>query len=293
MARAPRPVGQITEFSGKWRFLSNFFPVQVPLDNVWYPSVEHAYQSAKTLDLQEKTAILQASSPGDAKRLGKKVTMRPDWDTVKLDYMKYLVWYKFGMHPDLGKRLLETGNMEIIEGNTWGDVFWGVCNGKGENHLGRILMAIRDQVERNGVADTPPTMPALGTTPLDKQYSLESGKVFVFGSNLAGVHGAGAAAFAKDHLGALEGYGYGPLPNVVTPRCYAIPTKDQKIQTMPVEHIKPFVDQFIMFAWERTDLQFFVTRIGCGLAGYTDADIKPLFADAPPNCELPHGWGGE
>ena len=109
--------------------------------------------------------------------------------------------------------------------------------------------------------------------------------IFVFGSNLAGIHGAGAALYARKHHGAILGQGIGLQGD-----SYAIPTKDKKIKTLPLEQIKPYVDEFILFAKSHPELTFQVTRIGCGLAGYTDKDISPMFKDAPANCNLPDGW---
>lgn len=110
--------------------------------------------------------------------------------------------------------------------------------------------------------------------------------VFVFGSNLAGVHGAGAALFARRYRGAILGQGVGLQGN-----SYAIPTKDENIETLPLERIKPYIDEFILFAKKNPEMTFEVTRIGCGLAGYTDTDIGPMFKGAPENCRLPVGWG--
>lgn len=109
--------------------------------------------------------------------------------------------------------------------------------------------------------------------------------IFVFGSNEAGVHGAGAARHAFDVEGAVWGAGVGHHGN-----SFAIPTKDLDIRTLPLEAIKRYVKFFIDYAMENRDLDFMVTRIGCGLAGYTDNDIAPLFAGAPDNCVLPEGW---
>ena len=104
---------------------------------------------------------------------------------------------------------------------------------------------------------------------------LEPNEVFVFGSNLAGVHWAGAAAFARIYLGAKMGTGTGRMG-----RCYAIPTKDEEIQTLPIDRIRPHVEEFIEYAKNNSDLIFLVTNIGCGLAGYTPAEIAPLFKEA-------------
>lgn len=275
---------RISSFKGDYRFLSNFWMVSVPLENIWYPSVEHAYQAAKTTNPEEREKIRRASTAAEAKRIGKHITLRPDWEQVKIDYMRYLVWYKFAMYPDLGKMLLDTGDRELVEGNTWNDIFWGVCDGIGQNWLGKILMEVRDQVRSTGPSDKPPVK----APSLDKVFEPGPGHIFVFGSNRSGVHGAGAALTAHQKYGAELGVGEG-----LTGMSYAIPTKDHNIETLPLSEIQKHVETFLLFAWERTDLKFFVTRIGCGLAGYTDEQIGPLFADAPPNCELPYGWGLE
>lgn len=109
--------------------------------------------------------------------------------------------------------------------------------------------------------------------------------IFVFGSNLAGIHGAGAAKFALEKRGAIWGQGIGLQGN-----SYGIPTKDKNIQTLPLDQIRLYVNDFLALAWARYDLEFEVTRIGCGLAGYTDTDIAPMFEGAPGNCSLPPGW---
>lgn len=109
--------------------------------------------------------------------------------------------------------------------------------------------------------------------------------IFVFGSNLAGRHGLGAALYALQNHGAIYGQGVGLQGN-----SYAIPTKDRNIKTLPIKVIMEYVDEFIMFATEHKELTFHVTRIGCGLAGYTDNQIAPLFKWAPNNCVLPDEW---
>jgi ribA/ribD-fused uncharacterized protein len=136
----------ITKFRDENFFLSNFYPVQIKMDNITFPSLEHAYQASKTLDKDERLMILFASTPGKAKRLGKEITIRPDWNKIKINVMKNLLEQKFSK-PELKKMLMETRGEEIIEGNEWGDTFWGVCNGKGSNILGKLLMDIRDNSE--------------------------------------------------------------------------------------------------------------------------------------------------
>lgn len=110
-------------------------------------------------------------------------------------------------------------------------------------------------------------------------------EIFVFGSNLAGRHGKGAALTAYKSYGAIYGQGIGLQGD-----SYAIPTKDEKINTLPLSKIKKYVEQFIKFAKLNPDLRFKVTAIGTGLAGYDEADIAPMFINAPDNCILPVGW---
>jgi len=139
--------GPIDSFSGDFRWLSNFAEAPVVHDGVEYPTTEHAYQAAKTTDWAERDAIHQCATPGRAKRMGREITMRPDWDDVKEAVMLDLTRQKYAL-PEYRERLLATGDREIVEGNTWGDTFWGVCNGVGENKLGRILMRVRDEIRR-------------------------------------------------------------------------------------------------------------------------------------------------
>ena len=141
----------ILKFEGQYRFLSNFWFAQVQLDGVYYPSVEHAYQAAKTLDPElRKPFYGPDTSAGDAKRMGKELAIRPDWNEVRLGIMEDLVRQKFE-HSILQNRLLSTAPGMLIEGNYWHDQFWGDCNCvkhkdiPGENNLGKILMKVRDE----------------------------------------------------------------------------------------------------------------------------------------------------
>jgi hypothetical protein len=107
-------------------------------------------------------------------------------------------------------------------------------------------------------------------------------EIFVFGSNLAGRHGKGAALEAKMKHGAIYGRGFG-----LQGASYAIPTKEENLRTLPLSRIERFVHGFLADAADRPDLTFRLTAIGCGLAGYTPADIAPMFRGAPPNVILP------
>lgn len=106
--------------------------------------------------------------------------------------------------------------------------------------------------------------------------------IFVFGSNLVGRHGKGAALFAKNHRGAIYGRGEGLQGN-----SYAIPTKDAHLKTLPLNNIMLGVARFIKFATEHPELTFELTPVGCGLAGYKPSQIGPMFSSAPPNVKKP------
>jgi hypothetical protein len=109
--------------------------------------------------------------------------------------------------------------------------------------------------------------------------------IFVFGSNEAGRHGAGAAAYAEQHHGARYAQGFGPAGS-----SFAIPTKDWNVETLPLPTIKHYVERFIVYAQNHLEQQFKVTAIGCGLAGYTHAVIAPLFAGVPDGCFFDERW---
>lgn len=136
---------KIDSFQGDYRFLSNFWYAKVVLDGVDYRSVEHAYMSAKTLDQSLRNQIRSFDKPGDVKRFCRTITLREGWEEVKFGVMLDLVRQKFYIEP-LKSKLLETGDAELIEGNTWGDTYWGVCRGKGQNNLGKILMQVRSEL---------------------------------------------------------------------------------------------------------------------------------------------------
>lgn len=142
----------ITSFHDEYAFLSNFYPSKVTLDGILFPTVEHAYQSYKTLDMKKRALISRLSTPGNAKRYGRTLDLRPDWDDVKLGVMERLLRRKFRI-PELEKKLLSTIGSDLVEGNTWGDKYWGCVwqtlpEGKwiGENHLGKLLMQIREEL---------------------------------------------------------------------------------------------------------------------------------------------------
>lgn len=150
MARQTRPV--IDGFEGKYEFLSNFFPSEITAedDGITYPTAEHYFQAHKTMNLEERGKIAGAHSPGMAKRAGRAIDLRPDWEKIKVNIMWDALKLKFS-NPELKEKLLATDNAVLIEGNTWHDNFWGNChcekcaNRTGRNQLGSLLMVVRSQ----------------------------------------------------------------------------------------------------------------------------------------------------
>lgn len=138
----------ITSFQGEHRFLSNFWPMQVPIEDeeLRYYTVENAYQAFKTFD-RRKRALIAAMKPGSAKKAGQRVVMRADWENFKVEVMRKLVLEKFTRNLDLQTLLLATGDARLEEGNYWGDRFWGICNGMGENWLGKVLILVRGELK--------------------------------------------------------------------------------------------------------------------------------------------------
>jgi len=137
------PHEDILEFQGEYRWLSNFWACTIVYEGLIYPSVEHAYVAAKSLDLEFRQVVANTYSPGKAKRLGRKVAVRDDWEEVKQSTMSTLIIKKFFPGGALAEKLMGTGLCRIVEGNKWGDTLWGVCDGVGENKLGKILMMQR------------------------------------------------------------------------------------------------------------------------------------------------------
>lgn len=140
----------IKNFEGEYAFLSNFYFSPMIIDNVVYTTNEHFFQAMKSLNPKERQAIVLAPTPGKAKRLGRKVSLRKDWEDIKEEVMLTGLRHKFS-NPELRKKLLATGNEELIEGTTWHDNYWGICDceacgGQGKNRLGKLLMQVREEL---------------------------------------------------------------------------------------------------------------------------------------------------
>ena len=137
----------INSFRGKYFFLSNFYPCQVKYDGITYKNSEAAFQAQKVLDKKERQQFADLE-PLDAKKLGKKVSLRGDWEKVKVEIMYSVVKAKFEQNSYLSRQLIDTNDAKLVEGNSYHDIFWGIDmdSGIGENYLGRILMKVREMV---------------------------------------------------------------------------------------------------------------------------------------------------
>ena len=144
-------------FDGKWAFLSNFYWNEIEFEGITYPTNEHFFQAMKTLDIGERQKIANCLTPGQAKRMGRQVVLRPDWEEVKEDIMFLGLCLKFA-DEQLADWLVETGDEPLEEGTTWHDNEWGNCscpkcrNIEGKNKLGKLLMKVRGMIrEERGI----------------------------------------------------------------------------------------------------------------------------------------------
>ena len=141
----------ISQFRGEFRFLSNFFPATVVMEGLRFTDTEAAFQSQKE---PEKAHMFEGLDPATTKAMGRKANLREEWDEVKNDVMRRVVRLKFEQNTDLRKRLIDTGDAVLIEGNNWHDNYWGACTcegcerKKGKNMLGNILMELRSEFQK-------------------------------------------------------------------------------------------------------------------------------------------------
>lgn len=134
----------IDSFKGKYFFLSNFYSTPVCYQGILYQNAEAAFHAQKDLSRREEFAGL---NPSEAKRLGRRVKLRSDWEQIKDDIMFDVVYYKFSQNKELAEQLIGTGDQELVEGNDWNDRYWGVCRGVGKNKLGQILQRVRSELK--------------------------------------------------------------------------------------------------------------------------------------------------
>ena len=144
----------IDKFAGNYRFLSNFYKLTWPIywRGINYPTTEHFFQAMKTCDFNERVAMANCPTPGDAKRMGRKITLRKDWSAIKEIVMEMGVTLKFTMNMDIANKLIATGNIPLVEGNYWHDNYWGNCmcpkcvDIPGRNYLGTTLVIVREKL---------------------------------------------------------------------------------------------------------------------------------------------------
>lgn len=135
----------IDKFNGKYDFLSNFYVAPVTYNGLTFQSNEAAFQAQKTLNEGQRRKFTRMA-PNKAKAKGRNVILRSDWEQIKNKIMYEVCYAKFTQNPELKEKLLATGDEELVEGNTWHDTYWGVCNRRGKNKLGKILMRVREEL---------------------------------------------------------------------------------------------------------------------------------------------------
>jgi len=141
----------INSFKGKHGFLSNFARIDITIEDKLWPTSEHMYTACKTTDQNMREQIRQCYTPGQAKRLGRKVTLRSDWNQTKDAYMLECLRLKFTLNQTMKQKLLATGEQTLVEGNDWHDNYWGSCScpkcgNQGKNMLGKLLMQVRKEI---------------------------------------------------------------------------------------------------------------------------------------------------
>ena len=285
------PLTKVPAFRDQFCFLSNMHRCTVGD----FTNVEAAFMSQKDLSRSSEFIGLTGQQ---AKVLGKRVTLRDDWDIVKLGIMEECLRTKFS-DPILRDKLCAIqGN--IVERNYWSDTYWGECKGIGLNHLGKLLMKIRDELlfvplsDEAVLANIPSDVEYLNKDHLLKEVvrytpehitSLLPNEVFVFGSNAKGIHGKGAAKQAMK-FGAVYGQAEG-----MQGQSYAIITKkDWRVQnSSSLPEIKAGIITMLDVAKAMPDKTFIVVKLGCNLGGYTVKEVAQLFSDLviPSNVVLP------
>jgi len=153
MIRDHRIIDSFTAAAG-YAYLSNFYLSTIYIDGKPYATVEHAYQSHKTVDESSRDLIRRSKSPAEAKKLGRSLILREDWEQVKVPLMKSFLQKKFES-PFLRPLLIATENSELIYSNTWNDRFWGICRGTGLNCLGKLLMQLREEIKIEEAEEKP------------------------------------------------------------------------------------------------------------------------------------------
>lgn len=145
MKKTPNKSRTISSFTGEYAFLSNLYPAPISYMGLTYANNEAAFQAQKTFCVGEQMqfSIFRLQSPAEAKKLGRRLSLRPDWNRVKIPIMYEICLCKFMQNPKLRQALLDTGNSYLVHDCPWSDYFWDRVNGRGKNHFGQILMDIR------------------------------------------------------------------------------------------------------------------------------------------------------
>lgn len=284
----------ITEFTGDHAFLSNFYPCKVRYNGEDCKSAESAFQAAKTNESAWKSKIANLDAK-TAKVLGRKIKLREDWEDVKIDIMGDIVWAKFSQNPRLGDALLATGDARLIEGNTWNDTFWGVCNGTGENYLGQILEEVREKLREVRAASA--------IRFVEGDMFASDADVLVNAVNCEGVMGAGLALEFKKRFPAMfEDYREvckrGDL-HVGSAHIYTMPAERATIVNVPTKRswkmpsyladVEVGLRVLAQYLKNNKNVRHVaVPALGCGLGGLDTFDVRQLAIEhlSDLDCEV-------
>lgn len=268
---------KINSFRGKYYFLSNMYPCKVRVAGYIFECSEAAFQACKCKEAMPQFVGLDGYA---AKKLGRKVNLINNWDNLKLEYMRYVIVYKFSQNKDLAKMLIETGDAELIEENTWGDTYWGVCNGVGENHLGKLLMETRDKLINKQLS--------IFISNKNMQFFMHKNdgvkRLLINPVNTVGVPGAGLAKqFAQAYPEATSKYITYCKTGVLTMGkiyvkgevCF-FPTKEDWRNPSKLEYIEAGLQKLRMWIETHDVKEIIMPKIGCGLGGLDWKDVLAL-----------------
>lgn len=309
------------KFRDEYWFLSNMYPAPITLTRkgvrYTFNSVEAAFQACKCPD---RMAEFQTLDGFQAKKLGGQVQLRPNWEDVKVPLMKTIVGMKFKQHPELAQALLNTNGIELVEDNTWGDTYWGRCNGVGQNHLGKILMETRAQLQNEQQAQTKPE-PAKTKKPIqvlydfDDIYNLPQGPNEILCITTNGVikkdgsavMGKGIALTADERFGISADLGrllkeyknhvfdMGMRTDSKTGRQVHIvtfPTKHHWKDDSDINLVKQSIQELVELCDRKGYTKCYTTAPGCAL-GHLDweTQVKPLMDAAMDDRFIVADWG--
>lgn len=277
---------EIKGFFGQYRFLSNFWPCRIAMLGHWFESTEAAYQAAKCADKEDYKKFVGISA-NEAKKLGRTIKLRDDWNKQRVPVMRSFLKQKFAPGSSLANQLLGTGEAYLEETNTWRDRFWGVFEGEGENNLGKLLMEIREELKEKMMKQRFHEIKGdiFAQSDADAICVTTNGIVKANGEL---VMGKGVAeAFKKKYplLPLKAGLGVKKHGNHVqyflddlfgNTRIVCFPTKEDWRDSSPMWLIERSAKELVALADQKNWKKIVLTRPGCGNGGLKWEDVKAV-----------------